>query len=239
MAVKSPGIGKAAKWVASATLAVMTGTVSQPAHAYSAGAVSLMAGSMLTMNGLDISVTSCTYILMGTSGSCSAAEMLATNDPTSLLKIQGANGADLFSVAAQTGLSDITVTLHVQNNPSFPHSSVNQVSLALAGSITGGHGTSPVWVSTGENSAVFPSNMSVNLASPTASTSFTNTQSFNITKDLKVNSALGAAGDTLKLSYVTQGFLPAPEPVSVGIFLVGLAGLGAARRLRQSRTSQH
>ena len=57
--------------------------------------------------------------------------------------------------------------------------------------------------------------------------------SFNVTNDLKLQTGTFNLGNTLKLSSVTLTYGPAPEPVSVGIFLVGLAGLGAARRTRR------
>ena len=50
----------------------------------------------------------------------------------------------------------------------------------------------------------------------------------SVSKDLKVNGYGATAGATLTLNYVTQTF--APEPISLSLFGVGLAGLAALRR---------
>lgn len=50
----------------------------------------------------------------------------------------------------------------------------------------------------------------------------------SVSKDLKVNGDGATGGATLTLNYVTQTF--APEPISLSVFGVGLAGLAVLRR---------
>ena len=229
-------------WMAGALLALASAGLTQPA-----GAVSLMVGQSLVVSGLRIDVVGCSVVIAGGAASaCTAGsyEMVAGLTVGETIRIQGAGAGAIFnSIAAGSGLYDLSVDLEIFGL--IPAATVNQISLAMAGSTNVGATTaSKLAVSVGENStAPGASSMSVNLNGPlTASTSFTPfspfTTPFSVNKDIKLSSNSATAGDTLTLSYVSQGFLPAPEPVSLGLFLVGVAGLGAARHYGRTRTAR-
>ena len=65
--------------------------------------------------------------------------------------------------------------------------------------------------------------------------SFAAVTSLSVTKDLKLNAAVPGVG-TLTLSHVTQSYLPAPEPATIGLLLVGAGGIIAARQRRRRRS---
>lgn len=234
-------------WVVGTMLALASAGVTQPASAYSVGAVPLLNGSVLSFNGLQFTVTGCAMILGGALadplGACSLKnlEILGVAGAGSNIRIQGENGTDIFSVistgSATSGLYDVTFQLGVATT--LPRTTVNQVSMALTGSVTGTSGSRVSAGATLSGTDTLTANQTTQLSGPTSRTwTFSSDTAFNETKDLKLNSVGAVAGSVLTLSYVTQGFLPAPEPISMGVFLVGLAGLGAARRLRRKGAHQ-
>jgi hypothetical protein len=229
-------------WVAGVLLAVASAGLTHPA-----GAVSLMVGQTLVASGLSISVVGCSVVIGGGPASaCTAGsyEMVAGLSAGETIRIRGAGGGAIFnSIAAGSGLYDLSVDLEIQGL--IPAATVNKISLAMAGSTNLGATTaSKLAVSVGENtSAPGASSMTVNLNGPlTSSSSFAPfspfTTPFVVNKDIKLSSSDATAGDTLTLSYVSQGFLPAPEPVSIGLFLLGVGGLGIARRYRRTGASR-
>jgi|GEM_PF-5566646 len=234
-------------WIVCTMLVLASAGITQTASAYSVGAVPLLNGSVLSFNGLQFTVSGCGMVLGGALNaplsSCSAKnlEILGIAGPGANVRIQGENGTDIFSVvstgSSTSGLYDVAFSLAVTTT--LPNTTVNQVSMALTGSVTGTSGSrvSAGATLTGTDTPI--ANQSMSVAGPTSRTwTFSSDTAFNETKDLKLNAVGAAAGSVLVLSYVTQGFLPAPEPISVGVFLVGLAGLGAAKRLRRNRTRQ-
>ncbi len=229
-------------WIIGTMLVLASAGIARPASAYSVGAVPLLNGSVLSFNGLQFTVSGCAMILGGALsdplGACTLKnlEILGVAGPGSNIRIQGENGTDIFSTvstgSASLGLFDVTFALAVTTT--LPGTTVNQVSMALTGSVTGTSGTrvSAGATLTGTDTPI--SNQTTMVSGPTSRTwAFSSDTAFNETKDLKLNAVGAAADSVLVLSYVTQGFLPAPEPISVGVFLVGLAGLGAVRRIRR------
>ena len=233
-------------WIVGSMLVLASAGITQPASAYSFGAVPLLNGQVLSFNGLQFSVSGCAMILGGALndplGACTLKnlEIIGVAGPGSNIRIQGEDGGNIFSAigtgSGLTGLYDVTFQLNVTTT--LPNTTVNQVSMALTGSVTGTSGTrvSAGAVITGTSA---DGAMALSMVGPTTgSLSFASDTAFNENKDLKLNAVGAANGSVLVLSYVTQGFLPAPEPISVGVFLVGLAGLGAARRLRRKDAHQ-
>jgi len=234
--------GRAA--VAAALLASASFLPAQPASA-----AALMNGSALSVSGLNIVVANCQLTLGGVAQSdCSAGnlEFIADAGPGASIRIQGAGGGNIFSAALGSGLYDVSFTFNI--SAINPGTTVNSAALAMFGSATGTlnfpFGALPAasLVSVGETVTPFggPSqNMNVNLAAATSSSvAFSSVSTLSVVKDLKLNAALPGVG-TLTLSHVTQsyqGYLPVPEPATIGLFLLGVGGIAAARsRLRRRR----
>ncbi len=235
------------RWIAGA--AVMTSALlsASSAHALTSGAVGLFNGSVLSVNGLNLTVANCIVRLgaAGTSvcptGSSAAYEMLQFTGAGATVKIQGINGADIFSnIATGTNFYDLKFDLQVAA-PST-RTTVNQVAMTMSSALTGSAGTPVTAVSAGESfSAGFAgaTNFTLNGYGVTGGNSGTFTavnptgSTFSVTKDLKVNQVLIAGADTVSLRYVTQSFTPAPEPVSISVMLSGLAGLSFVRNRRR------
>jgi len=205
----------------------------------SASAVALLNGNSLSVNGLNISIADCQLTLAGSAQpSCAAGnlEIVADAGPGASIRIQGAGGGNIFSAALGSGLYDVNFTLNI--SAINPGTTVTQASMAIAGSATGSASGLP-WsllpvgalVSAGEtvSGTSNDGNINVNLVTPTTgSRSFAATNSFSVSKDLKLNAVAGSG--LLTLAYVTQSYTPAPEPATIGLLLAGIGGIAAARR---------
>lgn len=208
-----------------------------------ASAVALLNGSSLSVNGLNITVAGCSLILAGASqASCAPGNLEIVEDtsgPGASIKIQGLGGGNIFSAALGAGLYDVTFTLNISSTLPV---TVSEARLGIAGSAVGVPFL-PVaiggLVSAGENiiGTSNDGNMNVNLAGgpTTASRTFAPTTSFSVVKDLKLNAAVPGLG-ILTLASVTQSYLPAPEPATIGLMLAGVSGIAFARR-RKARPS--
>ena len=227
--------------IAAAMVAGASAFAPQPASA-----VSLLNGSALSANGLNIVVSNCQLTLAGVAQSdCSAGnlEIIADAGPGASIRIQGAGGGNIFSAALGSGLYDVNFKLDI--TAINPGTTITSAALAMFGSTTGTpsfpYNLLPTgsYVSVGETVVPFggPSqNMSVNLGAATSSSvSFAAVTSLSVTKDLKLNAAVPGVG-TLTLSHVTQSYLPAPEPATIGLLLVGAGGIIAARQRRRRRS---
>ena len=218
-----------------------------------AAAAGLYTGAVFSFDGLNISVTGCTLTgvaLAGLpAGSCGTTDTNAyltlsgTAGTNAILNVTRTGGGDIFSAATGSNLTyDIVYTLAVTMPGT--KTTVNSAALTLAGSArtTAGGTADPLAADytrvTATETFLAPiptgaTNLATNLNTASLATNFTTpVKSFNVTNDLQLQTGTGNLGNTLKLSSVTLTYGPAPEPVSIGIFLVGLAGLGAARRAR-------
>lgn len=210
----------------------------------SASAIALLNGSSLSVNGLNISVANCMLTLGGVNQpDCAAGnlEIVSDTGPGASIRIQGVGGGNIFSAALGSGLYDVSFTLNI--SAVLPGTTVSEARLGMTGSATGTPAGPVViggLVSVGENvvGTSNDGNMNVNLAGgpTTASRTFAPITTFSVMKDLKLNAAVPGSG-TLTLAYVTQSYLPAPEPAAIGLMLTGLAGLAASRRRKSRRTN--
>ena len=242
------------------TVAAILFGLSSPAHAVAlwTGGVGGTGGSV-SVNGLTITVTGCTLILGGTTQTSCAVYSVpsgVTFGGASLVSVTTGTGAEfeilgsgtvgnLFSSTAFAGVSSLNVTLSIT---AAHGSTVNSLTDALTGSVTRTAERTKISVATslpvaGQTGAA---NLNFSLGANSGTTTaaadnFTSlnvkTAPFSMTTLLTDNNVTGTglqSADTLVLSNATYLFKPAPEPVSVGLFLVGLAGLGAARRHRRA-----
>ncbi len=204
-----------------------------------ASAVALLNGNSLSVNGLNISIADCQLTLAGVNqASCAAGNLEIESDegPGASIRIQGIGGGNIFSAAMGSGLYDVSFNLNI--SAISPGTTVNQVSMGIAGSASGTiappFNILPInsLVSAAEVISGTSNNGTINtsLLSTTGSRSFAPVSSFSVNKDLKLN-ALAGSGN-LTLAYVTQSYLPAPEPATIGLVLAGLGGIAVARRRR-------
>ncbi len=254
-------VSRIAAWLAHAltAVAILFGLAS-PAHAVSlwTGGAGGTGGSV-SVNGLTITVTGCTLILGGTTQTSCAVYSVpsgVTFNGASLVSVTTATGAEfeilgsgtggnLFSSTAFAGISSLNVTLSITATHG---STVNSLTDALTGSVTRTAERTKISVATslpvaGQSA---PGNLNFSLGTNSGTTTaavdnFTSlnvkTAPFSMTTLLTDNNVTGAglqSADTLVLGNATYLFKPAPEPVSIGLFLVGLTGLAVARRRRRA-----
>jgi 3D (Asp-Asp-Asp) domain-containing protein len=145
-------------------------------------------------------------------------------------------GGGLFSTIAAGQTDELTFNLTVNASSTHP---VNwaQLSVVTNGGTLGSGGSLSVTETglTGFSNSGSLSVTSVAGGSPIITDGTKLTSPFTISYDVKL---VEGTGGTLKLNSVQSIFFPAPEPVSLGIFGVGLVGLGAARRARRKAARQ-
>ena len=215
-----------------------------------AAAVGLYTGASYTFDGLTLSVTGCT--LTGVSLAGLPAGSCGTTDANSYLTLAGTAGAnaifnltktgggDIFSYASGTNTTyDVNFTLKITAAKAV--TKVNSAALAVNGSSSAGTLKNQV-TATETFLAPIPAgatNLATSLVTTSATTAFTSAVSplstpLNVTGDLKLLTGT-TLGTTLKLTSAMLTYGPAPEPLSIGIFMIGLAGLGAARHRMKTR----
>jgi hypothetical protein len=207
-----------------------------------AAAVGLFNGSVIAVNGLQFTVGNCELALngvalpTGTNTSCGTnntdafAEIIAHAGAGSSVLIDKNAGGTLFS-STSGGINELKFTLTISTGTgSTVKTSVSNMTTTISGSETGSSNVTRVANTTSSSGLTgFTGLTSLNLGTLSASNTFTkeaNPVAFAVTEDLTTTPKTGA---TIKLNNVLLAFNPAPEPVSVGIFMVGLAALGAAR----------
>ena len=219
----------------------------------SAIAVSLMNGSVLSMNGLNLTVSNCTLILAGwQQTSCAAGNLSlqAVSGGRGTVSYQiagnggGANGTNIFSAVGggshNSGLYQLSFTLGVATNQ--PGSTVSSANLTTYGSDNYGcwrYCDSTVTTSQSFSVAAGGGNLKADLLSaPAASLILAKASAFTINETVTMNSfgpeqyAEHHDKETIVLSSVRQTFATAPEPATITLLLVGIGGLAVVRRRR-------
>jgi hypothetical protein len=222
---------------------LLIGSLAVMAAAAPAHAVSLLNGATLSFGGLQLTVSNCQLTLASVLQSgCGAYAMEITDDGGvgANLRITGAGGGALFSASNSSGSNKIyDVAFDMTLVPLFPNTTVTSVSGAISATATGSQfvGLASMGEVIRNSSNVQVGSFSVNGFSPTSNSTSVSLgsplTSFSVHKDIGMT-VLNGAG-TLTLNYATQGFLPAPEPMSIGLFGVGLAGLALLRRRLRPR----
>jgi len=211
----------------------------------------LLVGNTVSADGLTFKVVSCTLTLAGavhsscaTTGQGAATlESLAGRNANIEAVGISANSSNIFNSVAFSSSSkvyELSYTLEVLSAGTKPSPTVKQYGSTLAGSTTAPSGdlvditsVDSLYASTnGTGTALGTQNLNMSSGNTTGfSNAFgTLTPNFSETTTLELTTQ---SGGTLTLSNLKQFYGPAPEPLSVSIFGVGLAGLGAVRRARR------
>lgn len=198
-----------------------------------AGATNVFNGATITADGLTFTVSGCTDTVASVAGSCTnggnaiAEFVLGTGVRGADFSIESKSGGALFSGLAGGKTDELVFTLQVSATPTDP---VNAASLSMVTSGTAGAST--VLASEGAFPAGFsPSTLSLTAAGTVNGADATKlTTTFDLNYDIKL---VQANGQSLVLSSITSIFNPAPEPLSMSVFGVGLIGLGVVRRVRR------
>ena len=242
-------------WVALAFC--MVGTM-HTAHAQSTGYFLLQNGASFNFGGLHFSVSGCVLTLNSTTQtSCASYTDSTSNSSTAgavvfagaeigglsagvggsnpvinIEALNNGNGGNLFNNLKAKKNYDLTFALSVARNGSNPTNDITSVTESLFATTgpTGQAADASLIDSAFSNGAA---NMTVHAGSPSTLTdtfASTSTLTFNI--DINLNPSTGAA---YTLKSATQQFSPAPEPISISLFVVGLAGIAFSRSCSTAR----
>lgn len=197
-----------------------------------------------------------THLSLVSSGVGSTAQLDILGDGSNALAggINGSDGLSILSAAMGNGIYDLTFTLNIST---VLPKKVTKDNMTLTGSVAGqdsvgaltpkltritaseafGGAVAPTitdTLTTVSSSSTVGVITTINSTATGSSTLGTPSSSFSVTNDLKINAGGGHNGDILTLRHLTQVYTTAPEPLSIGAFLVGLGGLIASRRRKNS-----
>jgi hypothetical protein len=224
-------------------LGLAVSLVASPVLVRPTSAAGLFDGNSIDVFGLHVAISGCavetnggSFLSCGSTNANAFAEIISQPGPGSAVLIDKNSGGTLFSSTQNTGLDDLIFTLTVTPGAgSTSHTTVTNVITSLAGSASPDNSTNRGRVTdtiTHTGLFGFAGGTALDLNTTSATNTFTPETAaftFSYTENLKLNTQ---ANTGLNLTSLLIRFNPAPEPVSVGIFLVGLAGLSAARRAR-------
>jgi hypothetical protein len=215
-----------------------------------------MDGSVLSLNGLNLTVSNCTLILAGwQQSSCAAGDLAlqAVSESRGTVGYQlvgngsGPNGTDIFAAVGggmyNSGLYQVSFTLSAATNQAG--SMVSGATLSTAGSDDYGcfwYCGSSVTASQNFSAAAGGGTLTADmLSAPTVSTVLAQAKAFTIAETVTMNSWGPQQNEdcwdpqTLDLGSVTQTFKTVTEPAPILVLLSGIAGLVLARRWRGAR----
>lgn len=224
-------------WRRFAVLALCLTVIGDPARA-----VSLINGSILTLDGLKLTVSGCSLMLAGVTQSSCAAGNLALQALTFASGASyiiagsgaGANGTNIFSAAVSDQEYKLLFTLAVA--ASVPGSKTTVSSAALSTSGSGGDCYDGMFTAADQvfSAAAGNTMLMTSLASETTSGSFSPINSFSISNTFALEGDDLPGNGVLTLSSVRGTLNPALEPASVTLLLTGFVGVLITRRWRRS-----
>jgi hypothetical protein len=190
---------------------------------------------VFTYGNLSFAITSCSFIYLGATQSCSA-------DGTEIEGVFSGRGGTEIEILptsgsyTQTGgLANTSLSFGLRVTDLKGSNGISSVSNILSGSVTSSaDNTRLSSVLSGFNVVASPATITSQPGSLTSTTNFSltkSTLSFNVA--LNLNTAGASALETLKLNSVKLLFTPAPEPASIGVLLVGVGGLASLRHRRK------
>lgn len=215
-----------------------------------------VASCAVTLAGVLQSNCNNTHLSLVSSGLGPIAQLDILGDGTNALTggINGSDGLSILSAAMGRGIYDLTFALNISTV--LPQK-VTNANMTLSGSAVGtesfsglksklpritasevfGGAIAPTItdiLTTVSSSSTAGTIRTVNSTATGSSTLGSPSSSFSVTNDLKLDTTGRGNGDILILRHLTQVYTTAPEPLSIGAFLVGLGGLLASRRRKNS-----
>jgi hypothetical protein len=206
---------------------------------------SLVNGHSVTADGLTFTVSGCSLILNGVSSACSATNTaftgatleVSTDRGVDLTVVGSGASGNIFNAVNGGGEYDLSYTLNITKASGSP--TVTNFSSTLAGS-SSNHDLIDITSVDTLYSALnaggsSPASQSLNVYSAASAQSsgfslIPGSTGISETTNLELSPQ---SGTTLTLASLRQYYGPAPEPISLSVFSVGLVGLSAARRLRR------
>jgi len=215
--------------------------VARPAAAQTA----IYDNQSITASGVLMTVTGC-FFRNNTTAAATACDSLAHTSSDQMTVVTGPRGTGASILINHSGGTDLLVAptnrgriTELKFTLTVNASTLHPINMATLSDIIV-PGNNRASVSLVENNFLspwaLPQNITITSAAATGSGSLSTTGNVMVTTpfalnfDLKLTSTQNS--NNLKLSSVTLAFRPAPEPLSIGVFMVGLAGLGAARRAK-------
>jgi len=204
-----------------------------------AGATNVFNGASIVADGLTFTVSACTDVVnSAASTACSSSSnaiaefVLGSGVRGADFALESKTGGSLFSGLAVGNTDTLIFTLTISAT-----SGTTGVNLAkLSDVVSGTPSTSTLSVGMGGLTGFTPTSLTLGTtatSSATATDTSLDHSAIALTYDITMSQQTGGS---LVLSSVTSIFNPAPEPMSIAVFGVGLVGLAAARRKGRTPT---
>jgi hypothetical protein len=215
----------------------------------------LINGASITVDGIDYTVGSCEYAVnggtfpSGTNNSCKEGdvsggaainEMTAQGGLGSAILVTATGGGAIFASTTTSGNDQLKFTLTLSpGTGSTAKTTLTNMTTTLAGSASPSGSGDITDTITSSLPGVSPAFATLNLSNLTDINTFTKqtitsghfgSSNPTLTEDLTLNTHTST---TISLTSLLIRLNPAPEPLSLSVFGVGLAGLGYVRRKRR------